>query len=637
MTVTVSDFAGMRKRQRILSDFGELALRSQDLDQVLHEACQLVSEALGTGRAKILEILHAEQQLFVRAGVGWDPGIVGSHRVPLDEHCSETFAIKAGDPVISRDIRHEDRFGIPPFMKAAGVVALVNVPILLPGGRPFGLLEVDATEPRDFDEDDAQFLRTYTAILGPVIDRLLLAPALRASEERFRLTVEEVLDYAIFITDPQDRITDWLPGAEAVFGWTAEEVVGQPAARIFTSEDRETHQDQWETRTAAKDGAAPDVRWHLRKDGRRVFIEGSTRALRDPDGTLRGFLKIGQDVTERLQAVERLQEERERFRILVESMPQLVWRSGDQGRWHWASPQWLEYTGQRQEESCGLGWLQAVHPDDREATMQAWQEAPAQGGLDAEYRLRRASDSSYRWHWTRSVLLHPGSDESQSGEQATEWLGTSTDIDDLKRLQGQQGILVAELQHRTRNMLGVVRSIASRSMAPSAGREDYQARLSALGRVQDFLSRSPDWEVSLLDLLEAELLAAGGGTSERVVVEGPPLQLSGDQVQTLALALHELATNAVKHGAIGQPNGRLTVTWRIEAGNGTSRVALDWRESGVVMSAARPKRRGFGSELIERAVPYQLKAETRLAFGPDGVHCRIVLPLSTFKEAQASV
>jgi PAS domain S-box-containing protein len=624
----------MRRRQQILGDFGELALRSQDLDQILHEACRLVGEALGTGRAKILEILPAEQQLFVRAGIGWDPGIVGSHRLPLNEHSSETFAIQAGEPVITQDVRQEERFDVPPFMKDAGVLALVNVPILLPGGRPFGLLQVDATEPRDFGEDDTQFLRTYSAILGPVIDRLLMLPVLRASEERFRLTVEEALDYAIFITDPQDRITDWLPGAEAVFGWTAEEAVGQPAAMIFTPEDRETHQDQWETETAAKEGAAPGVRWHLRKDGRRVFIEGSTRALRDPDGTLRGFLKIGQDVTERLQAEMRLHGEKERSRILVESMPQLVWRSGDMGHWNWASPQWLDYTGQSQEESHGLGWLQAVHPDDHEATMQAWQAAPAQGGLDAEYRLRRAFDSSYRWHWSRSVLLHPGSEEGQPGGQATEWLGTSTDIDDLKRLQGQQEILVAELQHRTRNMLGVVRSITSRSMAPSAGRDDYQARLSALGRVQDFLSRSPDWEVSLLDLLEAELLAADGGTSERVVVEGPPLRLSGDQVQTLALVLHELATNAVKHGAIGQPNGRLTVTWRIEGSNGTSRVVLDWRESGVAMPATRPKRRGFGSELLERALPYQLRAETRLAFGPDGVHCMITLPLSAFKEEE---
>ena len=623
----MSDFTSMMKRQQILGDFGEAALRSQNLDDVLGEACRLVAEALGTGRAKVLEILPAEGQLFVRAGVGWKPGIVGTLRLPLEEHSSETFAIAAAEPVVTQDIHREERFQVPPFMKEAGVVALVNVPIFLPGGRPFGLLQVDATEPRDFGEDDIQFLRTYTAILGPVIDRLLIASSLRSSEERFRLTVEAALDYGIFITDPQDRITDWLPGAEAVYGWTAEEAVGQPSAIIFTPEDQERRQDEWETKTAAREGVAPNIRWHLRKDGGRVFIEGSNRALRNVAGELVGFLKIGQDTTERLRAEERLHEEKERFRTLIEGIPQLVWRSFGEGNWSWASPQWMTYTGQSQEESRGLGWLDPVHPEDREATMQAWREARVRGGLDVEFRLRRASDGSYRWHRTRSLPLRDGPASAQLSDEAMEWLGTSTDIDDLKRLQGQQGLLVAELQHRTRNLLSVVRSVARRSIEPTSGRGAYDARLSALGRVQGFLSHSPTWEVSLQDLVEAELNAAGDGTSERVRVSGPPLQLPGDKVQTLALALHELATNAVKYGAIGQPTGRLEVTWRLEGRGGSRRVVLDWRESGVPMLGGRPERQGYGSELIERALPYQMQAMTRLDFGPDGVHCMMDLPL----------
>jgi PAS domain S-box-containing protein len=274
------------QRQQVLADFGEFALRSQDLNKILNEACRLVGEALGTGRAKILEIQHEGRSLLVRAGVGWDPGIVGNLRIPREENSSETFAIAAGEPVITQDISKEERFGVPPFMGEAGVVALVNVPILLPGGRPYGLLEVDATEPRDFGADEIQFLWTYAAILGPVIDRLLMARTLHSFEERFRLTVEAALDYAIFVSDPQDRITDWLPGAEAVFGWTAEEAVGQPSTITFTPEDRGSFQHQGELETARKEGVAPDVRWHVRKDGKRVFIEGSTRALRDPDGIL---------------------------------------------------------------------------------------------------------------------------------------------------------------------------------------------------------------------------------------------------------------------------------------------------------------------------------------------------------------
>lgn len=295
------------KRQKALADFGDFALQSEDLGAVLTEACRLVGEAMGTDRAKVLEIEEGGQSLLVRAGVGWHPGVVGRLRLPMNERSSETYSIEQKHPVITRDIAEEERFEVPEFMRQAGVVALANVPILLPGGRAYGLLQVDDTRPRDFGEDDTQFLRTYATILGPVIDRLFKLGELRSAEQRFRLTVEEARDYAIFTTDPDDRITDWLPGAAAVFGWSPEEAIGRPGAILFTPEDREAGEDRKEVETARERGVAPDVRWHVRKDGSRVFIEGSVRALRDGGGAVAGFLKIGQDVTERREWLDRQQ------------------------------------------------------------------------------------------------------------------------------------------------------------------------------------------------------------------------------------------------------------------------------------------------------------------------------------------
>jgi PAS domain S-box-containing protein len=218
---------------------------------------------------------------------------IGHLRLEMHDQSSETYSIRAGKPVITCDIRTEHRFEVPPFLKDAGVVALANVPIFLPGGRPYGLLQVDSRVPRDFGDEDTEFLRTYAMILGPVIDRLDKAHRLRATEERFRLIVENARDYAILVTDPKDRITDWAPGAEAVFGWTAEEAIGQPSSLLFTPEDRASHVDEDEIETARREGVAPNRRWHLRKDGRRVFIDGIVTSLRSEDGGLRGFLKIG--------------------------------------------------------------------------------------------------------------------------------------------------------------------------------------------------------------------------------------------------------------------------------------------------------------------------------------------------------
>jgi GAF domain-containing protein len=257
------DLQQLIKRQQVLADFGEFALRSERLDEILTEACRLVGEALGTKRAKILEVQHDEQSLFVRAGVSWKPDIVGRLRLSMREHSSETFSIKAGKPVITQDISKESRFEVPAFLKDAGVVALANAPIFLPGGRPYGLLEVDSTEPRAFGADDTQFLRTYATILGPVIDRLHKVREMQGTEQRFRLIVEAARDYAIFLADAEDRITDWLPGAEAVFGWTAAEVIGQSSSLLFTPEDCNAGEDKKEFETARVHGIAPNRRWHV--------------------------------------------------------------------------------------------------------------------------------------------------------------------------------------------------------------------------------------------------------------------------------------------------------------------------------------------------------------------------------------
>jgi PAS domain S-box-containing protein len=130
---------------------------------------------------------------------------------------------------------------------------------------------------------------------------------LRDTEDRFQLIVEGARDYAILTIDPDGKITDWHKGAEAVFGWSREEALGKPIEMTFTPADRAAEVPESERDIAAANGSAPNVRWHVCKDGSRVFIEGSTTSLRTPEGELRGFLKIGQDMTQR-RAADRRQE-----------------------------------------------------------------------------------------------------------------------------------------------------------------------------------------------------------------------------------------------------------------------------------------------------------------------------------------
>ncbi len=199
-------------------------------------------------------------------------------------------------------------------------------------------------------------------------------------------------------------------------------------------------------------------------------------------------------------------------------------------------------------------------------------------------------------------------------------------------------LLVSELQHRTRNVMGVVRAMADRTGASSRNLADFRARfdarLAALSRVHGLLSRLGESDRLTFDALIGTQLAAMDGGSGQVTLAGPAgVRLRTSGVQTLAMALHELATNAVKYGALGQPQARLEVRWRLVPSqeDGAPWLHIDWRERGVVLPPHGGS--GQGRELIEQALPYQLQARTTFAIEPDGVHCTIALPVSTTMSA----
>ena len=137
------------RQQAVLARFGELALRSDNLDEILTEACRLVGDALGTDLAKVMELQADGTSLSVRAGVGWKPGVVGEVTLKATDHSLEGHALRTGEPMISPDIATENRFSYPPFLIENGVKAVANVVII--GGQdrpPFGILQIDSRTPR---------------------------------------------------------------------------------------------------------------------------------------------------------------------------------------------------------------------------------------------------------------------------------------------------------------------------------------------------------------------------------------------------------------------------------------------------------------------------------------------------------
>jgi two-component system, chemotaxis family, CheB/CheR fusion protein len=455
--------------------------------------------------------------------------------------------------------------------------------------------------------------------------------ALRDSEERFRQFSEASSD-VLWIVDASSRRLEFLSAAfDRVWGVPRATVMNDQAiwATMLHPDDREQALTAM-PRALAGEQVIQEYRI-IRGDGAIRYITDVGFPIFGVDGSVVRVGGIAQDLTERRQAEAAVRASERRQRALIDGLPQLVWRAFDGGHWTWASPQWTEFTGQAEADSHGWGWLDLVHPDDRDQVKNIWGGAIERGEFHADYRVFHGSEGRYRWFQTRAT---PVRDDQGV---IVEWLGTSTDVDDLRQMQERQQALVAELQHRTRNLMGVVRSMANRTGETSTGYEDFRERfrdrLEALARVQGLLSRLNETDRISFDELVGTEIKAMSHASERVALDGPSgIRLRSSMVQTLAMALHELATNAVKYGALGQSNGHLAISWRMVEPDrrGRPRLRIEWRETCVKMPplGAAPQGGGQGRELIEKALPYQLSAETSFELGPDGVHCTITIPVS---------
>jgi len=202
-----------------------------------------------------------------------------------------------------------------------------------------------------------------------------------------------------------------------------------------------------------------------------------------------------------------------------------------------------------------------------------------------------------------------------------------SDVTERVWAERQQKLLVDELNHRVKNTLATVQAIAAQTLRtspdPETFRANFEARLFALSATHDLLTAASWRSAALLDVLRAELRPHG---AERYELEGPDVALAPPQALTLGLIVHELATNAAKYGALSTPHGQLRVGWRVDEAAGIADLVLDWIEAGGP-PVSPPARRGFGSRLIERSLKGEVGGEATLDFAPDGLRCRLRLPL----------
>lgn len=346
-------------------------------------------------------------------------------------------------------------------------------------------------------------------------------------------------------------------------------------------------------------------------------------AFRIEPASARRVAIVFRDVADRKRAAAALHESEQRFRVLVESTAQAVWEAEPDGSAH-SSPSWSRLTGQPPEETTGDGWLQALHPDDRERAMKDWRDCVAgERNLATEVRLRNAAGG---WRWTRCDAA-PIRD---TDGRIIKWVGMNRDISRRKEAEDQRELLLGELNHRVKNVFAIIRALASQS---DAARSTEEFRRVFLGRLDALVSAhalalASRWQsVDLATLAERTMRPYLGERPGTVDIDGPPLRLEPRLALSLSLVLHELATNAVKYGALSTSAGRVRLHWLVRDDTAQT-VEFGWQESGGP-PVARSDRQGFGTRLVERVFDYEMQGESKLDYGEDGLRIQAWFPLMT--------
>ncbi len=478
------------------------------------------------------------------------------------------------------------------------------------------------------------------------------AEALRESELRFR-TLSEAVPQIVWSGMPDGRLDYINPRFFEFTGLPMGTAAPDVEAPIH-GDDRLRVRRLW---AQALDAGQPyQAEYRMRRhDGAWRWFVGRALPARDAAGRIRRWIGTATDVTELVetrqqlerqvaaeaaarqavtQAAEALAVSEERFRRFADASPDVLWiLDAANDRLDYLSPAYERLWAGPPYSSRGSVQLAAgAEGDDIRRIETALARAAAGEPLDLEYRIR---DAAGRQRWLRLMGFPMHGQNGAPGRVG----GFVRDITSRKEADERQRLLIAELNHRVKNTLATVQSLArqtvSGALASEAGGgdskrvldryvEDFQARLMALARGHDLLT-ARTWRGAMMTEVAAAALAPwrnapDDGGALRIGIDGPPVWLAPKQALGLALALHELATNAAKHGALSHPHGQVMLHWWLDSGG---EICLEWRESGGG-PVNPPQRRGFGTRLLQRGLPAELGpgSEVTLDYAPAGFTAR---------------
>ena len=320
-------------------------------------------------------------------------------------------------------------------------------------------------------------------------------------------------------------------------------------------------------------------------------------------------------------------------REILEALPAAVYTTNAEGQITFYNAAAAEMWGCRPElgTSYFCGSWRLYWPD---GTPMRHEECPMAVALRENRTIRGAEAIAERPDGTKVPFIPYPTPLRDSSGRVIGAVNMLVDISERKRAEKRQKALVDELNHRVKNMLSNVQSLATqtfrRSGVPLRARQAFERRLFALSTAHDQLAAG-GWESAELAAILRDLLAPFAD-GERINLDGASVSLAPKTALSLAMVLHELATNAAKYGALSAPDGHVLLRWRTGERDGARRLEIDWEEAGGPQ-LKKPSRRGFGSRLIERVIEKELHGSTHIDFASTGLRCRIEIPIAPIGSA----
>jgi PAS domain S-box-containing protein len=452
--------------------------------------------------------------------------------------------------------------------------------------------------------------------------------ALRESEATFR-AMFDVSSVGKIEVDPGSARFLRANAAMCKFvGYSEAELLARTVLEITHPDDRGRDREMCRRLVAGKSTAFDVEKRYIHKDGSVVWARTTVNVIRDGAGRPLRNIAVIQDLNARKQAEQDLQASKDRLQLALDAAQLGWWQYDPLHRVFSADARSQEIFDVAKNEATLEEIIKLVHPDDVERVLAALEARldPINPSRSAtEFRLRRGR-GEVRWVETLGRAYFEGIGHER---RAVSVVGTVADITERKEREEKEHLLMREINHRAKNMLSVVHTIARQTATkdPEDFIERFSERIQALSANQDLLVRNAWNGVDIEDLVCAQLALFADLIGSRISVRGPKLWLKTASAQTIGLVLHELATNAGKYGALSTNKGRVDVSWGTEGDTFT----MSWTErDGPPVSA--PKQRGFGTEVIGAMAEYSVDGAVDLHYAPSGVTWRLNCPAANALE-----